>query len=367
MAIPAWITGPLANGPSAYNKFVSDVAIIGAGIIGCAVAEELARRGATVAVFDSRAIGGGATQASAGILAPYIEGHERGPLFEQGLRSLELYDAFIARVSAASGREIEYRRCGTLEIADTEERLEALKHTTDRRFDPVEWVPADAVNGFEADIGAGVLGARFCQTHGYVAVPQLVDALVAAAEASGATFHPMTPVASIDQGPDGFTLTTTAGEFTARQVVICAGGWTPQLEIATELEGQVRPIRGQIIHLRWRGIPLRHILWTSACYIVPWRDGTLLVGATAEDVGFEERTTVSGVRDLLDAACDVLPSAWNAEFLGARVGLRPASADGLPIIRESRTRGVFFATGHYRNGILLAPLTALQVADLIGG
>jgi glycine oxidase len=344
---------------------MTDVAIIGAGIIGCAVAEELGRRGARVAVFDAREVGAGATQASAGILAPYVEGHQRGPLLEQGVRSLALYDAFVERLTA-SGVAIEYRRCGTLELADTEERFESLRRSSEGAPDPVEWVPREALAGFEAGVSADLPGARFCQSHGYVVVHQLLEALVASARGSGVGFHEHATVAHVERNGERFTLRTTAGDFTASAVVVCAGGWSSQLEFAAELEDRVRPIRGQLVRLRWRGEPLRHILWSSGCYIVPWQDGTVLVGATAEDVGYEERATVTGVRDLLDAACEVMPPLWNADFLGVKVGLRPASTDGLPIVRASeRTPGLLFATGHYRNGILLAPLTAVQVGDLI--
>jgi glycine oxidase len=349
-----------------YNHPMADVAIIGAGIIGCAIAEELGRRGARVTVFDARDIGAGATQASAGILAPYVEGHQRGPLLEQGVRSLDLYDAFVERLAAASGKDIEYRRCGTLELADTEERFESLRRSAEGHADPVEWVPREALAGFEAGVSADVPGARFCQAHGYVVVGQLLDALVAAARRSAVDFHGRATVADVSAKNGRFTLQTTAGDFTATAVVVCAGGWSSQLEFAAELEDRVRPIRGQLVYLRRRGEPLRHILWSSGCYIVPWKDGTVLVGATAEDVGFEERATVTGVRDLLDAACEVLPSLWNADFLGVKVGLRPASEDGLPIVCTSvRTPRLFFATGHYRNGILLAPLTAVQMADMV--
>jgi glycine oxidase len=345
---------------------VSDVAIVGAGIIGCAIAEELARRGARVAVFDARTIGAGATQASAGILAPYIEGHQRGPLLDQGVRSLALYDAFVERVSASAQMDVEYRRCGTLELADSEERFDSLRRGAEGGADPVEWAAREALAGFEAAISADVPGARFCQVHGYVVVDQLLNALVASARHAGAEFHEHATVAHVEEKGGRFTLRTTDGDFSASSVVVSAGGWSSQLEFAAELEDLVRPIRGQLLCLRWRGEPLRHILWSSGCYIVPWRDGTVLVGATAEDVGFEERATVTGVHDLMDAATDVLPSLWNADFLGVRVGLRPASSDGLPIVRASeRTRGLFFATGHYRNGILLAPLTAVQMGDLI--
>ena len=114
----------------------------------------------------------------------------------------------------------------------------------------------------------------------------------------------------------------------------------------------------------WNGPPLRRVIWGERCYLVPWDDGTLLVGATMEEAGFDERTTVAGVRDLLEAVCDLVPGAWSASFLGARAGLRPTSADLLPIIGASQVLpNLMYATGHYRNGVLLAPLTAQLVAD----
>ena len=126
----------------------------------------------------------------------------------------------------------------------------------------------------------------------------------------------------------------------------------------------VRPIRGQLLRLAWKGPMVRRVVWSERCYLVPWDDGTLLVGATVEDAGFDERTTAAGVRDLLDAACEIAPAAWTAGFIDARAGLRPASADLLPIIGASRVfPNLMYATAHYRNGVLLAPATAAIVAD----
>jgi glycine/D-amino acid oxidase-like deaminating enzyme len=128
----------------------------------------------------------------------------------------------------------------------------------------------------------------------------------------------------------------------------------------------VQPIRGQLLHLRFSNPPLSHIVWGSASYLVPWDDGSLLVGATMEDVGFDESVTVEGVRQLLDGATELLPAVASAAFHDARAGLRPRTSDELPIIGASSTmRGVFYATGHFRNGVLLAPLTASMLADLV--
>ena len=150
--------------------------------------------------------------------------------------------------------------------------------------------------------------------------------------------------------------------------MLAAGSWSGGIEIADTAALPVRPVRGQLLYLRWPAAPISRIVWGTRCYLVPWIDGTVLVGATSEEVGFDERPTVTGVRDLLEAATELIPSAWQAEFLGVRVGLRPASPDELPLIGPStRLPGLVYATGHYRNGVLLAPLTAELVVKALAG
>ena len=130
----------------------------------------------------------------------------------------------------------------------------------------------------------------------------------------------------------------------------------------------VRPVRGQLVQLDWPAAPLGRIVWGPDCYVVPWTSGAVLVGATMEEAGFDERATTAGVRDLLEAACEVIPAAWQATFAGVRVGLRPGTPDDLPILGPSpHVPGVYYATGHFRNGVLLAPVTASVLADLVVG
>lgn len=343
-----------------------DVVVIGAGIIGCAVARELARRGAGVRLFDARTLGAGATQASAGILAPYIEAHERGPLFDLGLRSLAMYDDFVSTVSAESGLAVEYRRCGTLEVAVDAPTATRLRNaaTADGQL---QWLDPTAARGREGGLAASIEGALLAPGHGYVAVPPLVDALAWAALRHGVQIEAMHRVTRVRTGTDGMIVDTDDGtSWSADHVVIAAGSWAGQLVIDDPSAAAVRPVRGQLLRLQWRGAPLEHIVWGPDCYVVPWRDNTVLVGATVEDVGFDERTTAAGVRDLLDAVCELLPEAWRATFIEARVGLRPATPDGLPFLGPSRQcERLVYATGHYRNGVLLAPLTAAVIADWI--
>jgi glycine oxidase len=301
-----------------------NVVVIGAGIIGCAIARELAVRGVACTVVDPRPIGGGATQASAGMLAPYVEAHERGPLLDLGVQSLALYEEWVAAVRAESGLDVEYRRIGTLE-------------TVPNRSTP---------------------------EHGYVAAEALAIALARAAENRGATFV-RDAATRIATRHGALRVTTAAGALIdGTHIVLAAGAWTNTIEgIRTP---PVRPVRGQLLYLGWTGTPLSTIVWGSRCYVVPHLDGTVLVGATVEDVGFDERVTAEGVRELLDAVCELIPAARDAAFLGARVGLRPATPDELPVIgADPEVPGLIHASGHYRNGVLLAPITAQLVAGIV--
>jgi len=174
-------------------------------------------------------------------------------------------------------------------------------------------------------------------------------------------------VRRISAQSDDLIVETDRGTLTADAVVLAAGSWSGEIGVnGVSARLPMRPVRGQLLYLNWTGTPMRRVIWTHRCYFVPWDDGTLLVGATMEEAGFDERVTVAGVRDLLESACELIPHVWSAGFRGARVGLRPGTPDDLPVIGMSaRVPKLFYATGHYRNGVLLAPLTARLVADAL--
>jgi glycine oxidase len=346
----------------------SDIIVVGAGVVGCAVAHELARRGASVEIVDERPVGMGATQASAGVLAPYIEAREGSPLLDLTVRSLDLFDDFIARVSSDSGATIPYRRTGTLDVATDESELDALRTTADvltRRGVPALLLDTAAVRAEEPHLGDAAIGGLLIEVHGFVAASDLTRALVAGARRHGAQLIEQSRVRRIMRRDGEVVVETDRGSLTGNAVVLAAGSWSGDVAVeGITTPVPVRPVRGQLLSLAWTGTPLRRVTWSRRCYLVPWDDGTLLVGATVEEAGFDERATVAGVRDLLDAACALVPHAWAAGFRGARVGLRPATSDDLPVIGPSHAfPNLMYATGHYRNGVLLAPLTAKVVAD----
>ena len=342
------------------------VGIVGGGIIGCAVAFELADRGAAVTVFDARAIAGGATQASAGILALYTEAHDGGAFFDLTVRGLAEYDRFVDRIRAISDIPFEYSRCGTLEIADDESRRSELQSRLSRSWAAdagLRWLDVRELRESAPCVGADALGGILCETHGFVSVPSFVDALVDGASRRGASFRTSAAVERIELEQSDVVVRTAAASHAFDRVVLCAGAWTPLFDPQGMSPDRIRPVRGQLVRLHAESVVIPRIVWGRNCYIVPWRDGTVLVGATSEEVGFDERATAEGVRGLLAAAETLVPALASATFIGVRVGLRPATRDGLPIVGPSGDPRVLYAAGHFRNGILLAPLTA----RLIGG
>jgi glycine oxidase len=343
-----------------------NITIVGAGVIGCAIAHELAARGARVRVLDSRPPGGGATRASAGILAPYIEAHEP-VMLALGVRSLGLYGEFVGRVVSDAGQGVEYERNGTVEIALTLDEANALKRRArSLAAASVDHALLDAggVRRLEEAVTAQAVAGLHVAVHGYVAAGDLTRALVAAATRHGAAFD-LATVVSVES--DGVARVRTAdAAIESDAVVIAAGSWSTSLGGGAAVPHAVRPIRGQLLQLRLAGRRAERVLWGTDCYLVPRRDGTVLAGATAEDVGFDERATSSGVQQLLDGALTLMPELRGAAFEEVRVGLRPKTRDELPALGASSTMPhVFYATGHYRNGVLLAPLTARLVADLV--
>jgi glycine oxidase len=301
------------------------------------------------------------------MLAPYSEGHH-ADLLTLGLASLSLWDGFVERLRAEARHPVLYERTGTLQVATGPAeagRLAAEASAYSARRVPHQWVEGEAVRVLEPALRQSANAALLLPTQGFVDASALTRALAEVSQRRGAHFS-TERVLGIHADERGVSVTTSQGTINADALVLAAGSWSSAIAGVSAWPPPVKPVRGQLLHLRAPTRLASRIVWGSGCYIVPWPDGTTLVGATVEDAGFDEQPTATGVRHLLNAAHELLPATDAAVFQEVRVGLRPKTPDELPIIGPSSTmRHVFHATGHYRNGILLTPLTAKLIGDLV--
>ncbi len=344
----------------------ADVAIVGGGIVGCALARELAGRGLRVTVIERGEPGSEASGAAAGMLAPQAEGLPAGPLFDLALESRGLYPKWTEELARETGIDAGYRRCGILRCAFSGggDKWDWYAWQRERGLS-LERLDGEAVSALtRGKVSKEVQDAIFFSEDGVVDNSRLTRALWIAAERRGVTFEIGRTVRSVlARGGRCAGVRIEDGVIEAPRVVNAAGAWAP---FDPEFPVPVEPVRGQIVEVRPPAPDLPVVVWSEDVYVVP-RGDVWLLGSTMEHVGFEKRVTAGAVQRLLAAAARLLPSLESATFSRVWSGLRPGTADELPVLGPGRLPGLFFATGHYRNGILLAPLTALAVADEITG
>jgi len=350
------------------------VAIIGAGVIGLGIAWRLAARGASVAVFDKGAAGAGASHAAAGMLAACSEAEPgEEALVALGRESQARWPAFAAELLQASGMDVELRQEGTLVVALTADDQARLNHQLVFQHKlglPLQWISAAETRRREPHLAGKLAGAVLSPEDHQVDNRKLASALRIAAEAAGASISEHRPVGAISSNGgrvDGIAL-ADGSKVAADVVVLAAGAWSRGIAgIPTELRPPVRPIKGQMLALRMDPAAplLNHVLWAPGAYLVPRRDGRLLVGATVEEKGYDTSLTAGGVLTLLEAAWRVVPAVEELPIDEMWVGHRPGSRDDAPILGAGPLDGLIYATGHHRNGILLTPITADATARLV--
>ncbi|MEM6289110.1 MAG: glycine oxidase ThiO [Bacteroidota bacterium] len=346
----------------------ADVAVIGGGVVGLGITWRLAEAGRRVVVVDRGEIGRGASWAAAGMLAPAAEiGFEELDLYALGRESLARWPSFAQAVEAASGLDVGYRDEGTLIVSDDRDTTVALRRLY--RFQQEHDVPVEWLSGSEAADAEPLLSPRlpaaiFSPTDHQVDNRALVRALRLGAERAGAALREHAEVVSVEPGAPA-VLRLGAGEgIEAEIVVLAAGAWSAGVG-GLAPSPPVRPVKGQMLSLRQdpeAGLELRHVVRGPDAYLVPKGDGRLVVGATSEEVGADTRVTGGGVYRLLEGAVEVVPGIEEMDLVETWAGLRPASRDHAPLLGDSPHEGVVYATGHYRHGVLLAPVTADEVA-----
>ena len=351
------------------------VGIVGAGVCGLGIGWRLAAAGCRVDVFDRAEPGRAASWAAAGMLAARAEAEPgEETLLALNLASQKMWPAFAAELRAAAGIDVDYRDEGTLIVALDRDDAEALRFNYDyqrRQGLDMQWLSGSDARKREPflspNIGAGVYSPSDHQVDNR----KLVDALLRAFRAAGGRLHAGTEIEAIDieRGRVRGLVPANAAEAKRYDVVVlAAGAWSRNIAgLPDPLRPPVRPLKGQMLAVRMDPDDplLRHVLWAPGVYLVPRLDGRLIVGATVEEKGFEADLTAGGVLDLLRNAWEALPGISELPIVEMWVGHRPTSRDDAPILGPTPVEGLVMATGHHRNGILLAPVTADAVSHYI--
>ncbi len=356
------------------SKQSYDAVIAGAGVIGLACAWRAARDGARVALIDRGRPAAAATRVAAGMLAPVGEldfGEDR--LLEMTMAAAELYPEFVAKLERATGLEVGYSGCGALHVALDRDEAAALQRVRELQrslgFEN-EWLSPRQCRRLEPGLDPSLHGGIHVTGDAVVDPRALAEALLAAALAEGVELVAGREIErALISGGRIEGVVSGRGELRAGAVVLATGAWSGQAPwLPPHARPPVRPVKGQALELGGPGEPIcERIVASERVYLVPRGDGRLIVGATMEEQGFDIRVTAGGVHELLREAHRLLPEVAELELRDAAAGLRPGTPDNLPIVGPGELEGLILATGHHRNGVLLAPWTAERVARLLAG
>jgi glycine oxidase len=355
----------------------ADVIVVGGGVVGCSVAWHLAREGLDVVLLERSVLAGQASGAAAGMLAPVGEGAVGSALLRYGLESLARFPSLCEELRELSGVDPEFEPSGILRLAQTgaEERALRAKGAALRSLGlDLEWLDEREADSAQPGLAEDLRGALWSPREANLRSPLLVSAYAGAARALGARIVTAAPVVGLQlEGDQVVGVRSAEGSCEAGCVVVATGAWCGDLaEWLPARFGSpvlpIEPVRGQIVSLDAPLPPLRTIVWGEGAYLVPKRDGSVVVGATEERVGFDCRVTAEGVGGLLAAATRLVPALREAGFRRSWAGLRPGSPDGLPAIGWlPGVNGLLVAAGHHRTGVLLSPTTGAVVRDLVLG
>ena len=345
-----------------------DVAVAGGGLIGASIALELACAGLKVAVFDARKPGREASWASAGMISPSPESAAMRSLLPISLASVAAYPAFIRRVEELSGRPVGYRKDGGLDILLTEEEMKKVPGTL--ALHGASGLQAEALSGAQAyklepALTAEIRGAILRRDEASLDNRAFTEGMLEAAQQKGVEIYSHNGAKSLwleERTCKGLRLEN--GLVAARWTVIAAGCFSAQIDGALTY-APVVPAKGQMVALHCEDVQINHDLWSNHMYLVPRNDGRIIAGATVEYEGFDRTVTAAGMKGILAGAISLVPALAKARIEETWAGLRPDTPDHLPILGPTDHEGLLVATGHFRSGILLAPITAQLIREWV--
>lgn len=352
------------------EELAADVLVVGGGVIGCSIAYHLSKSGARVTLVERGRIGREASWATAGIISPPHSPATRPERATLERRSFNAYPGLVMELAEATGHSVEWRPSGELTVAMDEEHVAPLRETArwqrDQGFE-AEWLEGDAARMVEPGLAPSTLGAVLTPAAASLRGHRFTATLAAAARRHGATIVEAAPVwALLREGDRLGGVRTQVGDFHAGQVVIATGAWTGLLGGLLESVVPVHPVPGQMLAVTGAARPLRRIIAGAGGYLVPRADGALAVGATVDEPSFDARVTPHGLTWLVGLLERLAPEYAGARVIATWAGLRPASADGQPLLgRATGWRNVWVAAGHFRSGILWAPITGELLASSI--
>lgn len=353
----------------AYSKGSADIVIIGGGVIGLAIARALALRGMQqVCLIERATLGTEASFAAAGMLLPQVEADAEDDFFKLACRSRDLYPSFAAALREETGVDVELDTTGTLYLALNEhdhEGIEKRYRWQARAGLVVELLSGAEARELEPCISESAFGALLFPNDIQVENRRLLSALANSVNNLGVEVLTETNVESlIIERSRATGVQTNRGPIRCKSIVIAAGTWSSLLPCSSVLP--IQPVRGQMICLESKPQLTRHVLYSPRGYLVPRQDGRVLAGSTSENAGFAKRVTAGGISSILQNSLEISPVIATLPVVDTWAGLRPRPADGLPVLGAcGEIDGVVYATGHYRNGILLAPLTAELITEAI--
>jgi glycine oxidase len=369
----------MQNGyPNSNRNSTKKVIIIGGGVIGLGVGWQLAKAGCAVTIYERDKAGRAASWAAAGMLAPLAEVHfEERELLQLGSYSCRMYPTWVEELEAASQSAIGYRTEGTLVVGLDRDDAQLLRHLheSQKLLDlHVEWLTGPEARELEPLLSPKISAAISCRDDHQVDNRLMVKALLTAYQRAGGRLCENVSVEKIDiRNGRAIGVWVKGVLHEADTIVLAAGCWSGEIDgLPENLKPPVRPVKGQMLSLQMEaGITLQKVIRTPRAkyatdvYLVPKNDGRLIIGATSEEMGFDLRLTAGGVFELLRGAWEAVPGIYDLPILETWAGLRPGSRDNAPILGRTAVKNLIMATGHYRNGILLTPVTAREIAALI--